>query len=390
MKHFSKLLLLFVLLCFLPLMTYGDNKTQRLATNEITGFTVTKVTHHSGRVRPGDAKKFEKIVVGRFYAFPSIVKSNRAQIFIEFSQGNTARLLAKTILELSSPEVRHPKLMLLNGRVALELNKFPDDHEIEVSTPTAVCGAVGTHFEISYSGEDKLLGLAKARDQLNQSFSCSKGEIYVKTDSFYIGRIGKGQQVVTESHQGVENAYCSVELKNVFAKQSFHIKITDQSEFTALKNCSFEIARPKNQDDENISIVKVNDKNMANLDFFDEAELPVGVGQSYVKIGGKFIANENADEYLQAARDEGRLDTRVKEVVLEISMQENVNVAQLQQQKIKLMAKRDVAAKKATLIFRKIHQHRMIRQTIQNVRKNIRIQQMRKMRNKRKNSNTRN
>ncbi|MCM8525771.1 MAG: FecR family protein [Lentisphaeraceae bacterium] len=355
--------------CLLPLAYTQKDGSDNPAV--ISGFKVLKTTNNTAKIRVDG--KYVNIEAGKFYKFPATIKSNKSQVFIQFSADNTARLLPKTTLNLSSEEVRHPKLKLLSGKIALELDSFPKDHKIEVSTPTAVCGAVGTRFEVSYSGEDKQLGIDKASSTQNQSFACSKGEIYVASNSFSIGGVKRGQSVTTQAHEGKENAYCAVKLEKEPGASSFQITMPDKSSYVSTGS-SFEIAKPK---DEEMSVVKINDTNMKTLGFFEKSNTEITPGKSYVKIGDKYVENPDTDAYLAAAKEEGMYDTRMKEVDMELALLDDVNKAALEQELEVLEEKREVAAKKATAIAKRIMQDQNIRRVIQGVRKHIIRQQMR-------------
>ena len=369
-KNISYLAIAAILVCCLLPIAYTQKDANAKQT-VINGFKVVKVTNKTAKIRVKG--KYVAIKAGTFYEFPVTIKSNSAQVFIQFTPDNTARLLPKTTINLSSEKTRHPKLKLLSGKIALELDNFPKDHKIEVATPTAVCGAVGTRFEVSYSGEDKQLGIDKASSTQNQSFACSKGEIYVASNSFKIGGVKRGQAVTTQAHEGQENAYCSVKLEKEPGASSFQITMPDKSSYVSTGS-SFEIAKPK---DEDIAIVKMQDTNMKTLGFFEKSNTNVVPGKSYVKVGDKYVENENADAYLAAAKEEGMYDTRIKEVDMEIALLDDVNKAALEQQKDVLEEKREVAAKKATALAKKIMQDQNIRRVIQGIRRNINRQQMR-------------
>ena len=371
-KNIKIVAILLLIGCLIPL-AYTQKETQK-ANPVINGFKILKATNTSAKIRVDG--KYIGVEVGKFYSFPATIKSNKAQVFIQFSADNTARLLPKTTLNLSSEKVRHPKLKLLSGTVALELDNFPKDHKIEVSTPTAVCGAVGTRFEVSYSGEDKQLGIDKAASSQNQSFACTKGEIYVSSNSFTIGGVKKGQTVSTQAHEGKENAYCSVKLDKEPGSSSFQITMPDKSSYVSTGS-SFEIAKPKGED---ISVVKMKDNNMKTLGFFEKSNTNIQAGKAYVKIGDKYVENENSEAYLAAAKEEGKFDTRIKEVDMEIALLEDVDKDALEKQRDILEDKRDEAAKKATALARKIMQDQNIRKVIQGVRRHINRQQMRNIR----------
>lgn len=340
----------------------------------INGFKVVKISDQTARIKTAKGG-FLKIEEGKFYPFPATLKSNRSQILIQFSEMNTARLLPKTTIHLSSPKVRHPKLKLLDGKVALELDRFPKDHKMEVSTPTAVCGAVGTRFEVSYSGEDKQLGIDRAKASKNQSFKCTKGEIYIASNSFRIGGVKQGQAVTTKAYSGKENSYCNVALAKGIGSQSFRITLPDKSEYVA-KTSSFEIAKPVDSD---IAVVKVKDNNLKTLGFFEETHTGMTPGSAYVKVGDNYVKHQESENYLRAAADEGMFDAQMKEIDLKLALLDDVDKNALQRKKASLKIKRDAAATKASAIIKRIQKDRQIRNVLQNIRRNINRQQMRRI-----------
>lgn len=359
----------------LLLIPFAHTQKSSEKSSIITGFKVIQISDQTARMKSSKGG-YAKLEEGKFYAFPATLKSNRSQILIKFSEHNTARLLPRTTLHLSSPKVRHPKLKLLDGKVALELDRFPKDHKMEVSTPTAVCGAVGTRFEVSYSGEDKQLGIDRAKADRNQSFKCTKGEIYIASNSFRIGGVKQGQAVTTKAYSGKENSYCNIALVKGIGNQSFRISLPDKSEYVA-KSTSFEIAKPVDAD---IAVVKVKDTNLKTLGFFEETNTSMTPGKAYVKVGDSYVQHVESESYLTAAATEGKIDARMKEVDLQLAFLDDVDKDQLMKEKEMLAEKRDDAAAKASAIFKRIQQDRRIRNALQNIRRNVNRQQMRRSR----------
>ena len=100
-------------------------------------------------------------------------------------------------------------------------------------------------------------------------------------------------------------------------------------------------------------------------------------GKAHVKVGDKYIAHNDSDAYLDAAKEEGRLDTRIKEVDLEIALLDDVDKKALAKEKEALTEKRNIAAEKASALAKKIMTDQNIRRHIQNLRRHINRQQMR-------------
>ncbi|MCM8534377.1 MAG: FecR family protein [Lentisphaeraceae bacterium] len=354
-------LLLAITFILLSLSAIQDKPSPKV----INGFTVLKITDKTARIKVKDGK-YTKISEGSHYPFPSIIRSNKSQVFIKFSEQNTARLLPKTILKLSSEKVKHPKLKLLDGKVALELDRFPKDHKIEVSTPTAVCGAIGTRFEVSYSEQND-------KDSMNQTFKCTKGEVFVNSETFKIKGVKQGQEIKTQTYSGLSNSYCKVNLEG---NNTFKISLPDDSQYTA-KSTSFEIAKPLSGD---IAIIKTSDKNLKTLGFFEEVSTPIQPGTSYVKVGDSYVRHADTESYLAAVKNEGVLDAKVKELDLKLEFIDDENEQSLTEQKESLIKERKLAADKASKIFKRIRQDNQIRSVIQKVRQNINRQQIRRVR----------
>ena len=371
MKKIASFLIIALAICLLPL-AHTDNKSNGDA---IAGFTVTKVTNSSAKVKTPDGK-YQKLEAGKFYSFPATIKSERAQVFIEFSIENTAKLLPRTTLALTSPTVRHPKLRLLTGSISLELDKFPKDHKMEITTPTAVCGAVGTHFEVSYSGESKQQGAALADPRHSQSFKCSKGEVYVQSDSFKIGNVKAGLEVLAETHKGKENSYSKVVLNTGTSGNTFKINMSGaDKELLANKDTSFELAHTI---DKELTVVKFENDAFETDGFFSNSKIDVTPGKSFVKVGDKYIEDENTDAYLLAAKKEGQLDTQVREIDEQLLIADENEKANLEQQKQQLATQRDSAATAATAIAKRFRQNQNIRRTIDKVRQNIQRNRIRR------------
>ena len=96
---------------------------------------------------------------------------------LQFSQDNTFRLLARTTLMVTQG-VRNPKLkviQLTQGSVDLKLDDYPPDLKFQVETPSAICGAVGTRFSVSFEDES----IAYAGGVIISAFPKSKAVITI-------------------------------------------------------------------------------------------------------------------------------------------------------------------------------------------------------------------
>ncbi len=165
-------------------------------------FTITKV-HGNCWIKAAGAKKYMAAKKGVFAYGTSIKTGRGASIIIEFSTGNICRVLEKTILDVTEDvkDKKLKKVILAEGEVEVSLEEFKDDadtiefhknNKLNVETPTAICGALGTEFRVKCFTE------AGMRANI---IECSRGQ--VKTwarrwgvDLFLISGMDKGDEVV--------------------------------------------------------------------------------------------------------------------------------------------------------------------------------------------------
>lgn len=127
---------------------------------------------------------------------------------LQFDPKNIFRLLPGAEIIIRAPreegKLRRVALELKSGQVDLTLDQVPKSYQIEVRTPTAICGAVGTSFSVSY-----LPGIG-----LNQKFACSRGSVYAhaRDDAFAINRLSAGKTVNAQVLPGKENSANSLHL----------------------------------------------------------------------------------------------------------------------------------------------------------------------------------
>jgi hypothetical protein len=186
---------------------------------DITGFTVLKLKGRCTiRTTEPTFKPMEK---GKTYPFGATVKTGRnSSVTMQFSDGNTFLLLARTKLALEE-DTANPKLKVLKleqGELSLKLDKFPKDHKLQVETPTAICGAIGTRFAVSF--DDKMEDNQVAGSGASR-FSCDEGEIEIASSfevggdevvgrSFSVPSMTAGGEIVAVIHEGLENSYSDI------------------------------------------------------------------------------------------------------------------------------------------------------------------------------------
>lgn len=111
-------------------------------------------------VKPAGSTTFIKAQEGKAYAYGTTVKTGRkSSALILLSEGNECRVLAKAEVTMQEGAM-DPKLKIINLKegkieVALEKNLEQYGNSLNVETPTAVCGALGTEFtiEVHMQGE---------------------------------------------------------------------------------------------------------------------------------------------------------------------------------------------------------------------------------------------
>lgn len=161
---------------------------------------------------------YEPVVLNQFYPFGKTVKTDRNSFLdLRFSEGNTFRLLARTTITITE-DVKDPKLKILqltSGSVDLSLDQYPKDHKLQVETPSAICGAVGTRFVVEFEAVEGSEG------SRTHSFRCDQGEVQIASrftvddeivigQSFAVSNFTAGSEMVAEFQEGVNNAYTDV------------------------------------------------------------------------------------------------------------------------------------------------------------------------------------
>lgn len=188
---------------------------------DITGFTALEVRGRCQVIQDGSTAPLE---IGKIYPFGTTLETERRSMAkLQFSNDNVFQLLARTRLTITE-DANNPKLKILQlqkGQVDLTLDQFPDDHELQVETPTAVCGAVGTRFVVSFEQEETADGQAITSQRRQSSFSCDKGEVFVASrfsvggtettgDTMDVPSMTAGSALVATIHEGLENSYTDI------------------------------------------------------------------------------------------------------------------------------------------------------------------------------------
>ena len=117
-----------------------------------TSFKVTRV-NGTARIHEPNHMGYRTAVVGTTYPMGSTVKTDRdSSLDLELSPRNVIRILPLTEAVIGD-KTRNPGLVSVNlygGTTDVRLDDFPKDCKFQVSTPMAVCGAVGTAYRTFY------------------------------------------------------------------------------------------------------------------------------------------------------------------------------------------------------------------------------------------------
>ena len=187
----------------------------------IEGFTALDAIGDC-RIRVGAT--YQDVVVGTRYDFGTMVKTGRnSYLDLQFSESNSFRLLARTQLVITEG-VRNPNLKILQlskGSVNLQLDNFPVDHKLHVETPSAICGAVGTRFVVSFEDDAVIAPVSASPGSRVHRFSCEQGELQVASrftiddeivigQSFAVDSVTAGSDMVAVIQEGLDNVYTDV------------------------------------------------------------------------------------------------------------------------------------------------------------------------------------
>ena len=276
---------------------------------------------------------YEDIVIGEVYSFGRTVTTGRnSYLDLQLSEGNTFRLLARTSLVVTE-DVRDPKLKILQldqGTVNLKLDNFPADHKLHVETPSAICGAVGTRFIVSFEDPTMVSAVAGTPGSRAHRFSCEQGELQVASrftiddeiiigKSFTVDSVTAGSDMVAVIHEGLDNAYTDVTVNR--GRLTFNYGGEDGMAFVVdagdgEKPSRFTAAISKKDDGSEFVAFKV-EQGLVDFVFFggetDAARITSADGAVFVPTTAavKSIvkgsqANEQASQQLRAANAEGQ------------------------------------------------------------------------------------
>jgi hypothetical protein len=160
-------------------------------------FTVTAANHDAQVGK--DASSFQPAVVNSIYTIPSWGKTgDESSLTISFNAENRFRLLPDSEAEVKigdddSGSAWHRVVSLKIGKAALSHDTgTAPTVKLDCETPTAVCGAVGTEFEV---------------DATAGNYSVSSGQIAVSSDQEGALSLTSGEGGAITYNPGRENTY---------------------------------------------------------------------------------------------------------------------------------------------------------------------------------------
>lgn len=310
----------------------------RAATAEITDFTVVKISGSQAKYRiEADFKALEE---KKAYPFGTTLKTGRkTTVDLEFSPENAFRLMPRTTLTIVEDvkDARLKVLKLERGRVQAKLDNFPPDHGLQVETPTAVCGALGTHFTVAFEDEADAGEAPAEESSRKNAISCEQGAVYASTsftvngttvqgETMTVPRMEAGTAIVAVVHEGAENSYTDITLQQgqldlvygIADGPSFTLKAPEQPAHLV---CSLE------KSDQPVAIAAlrveggtVEHKTKPKKGLFRKAEgvvTPISSDDGAVLIRKDEILREDKEkttlvsQYLVAAQKEGEIHSQV-------------------------------------------------------------------------------
>ncbi|NOY83009.1 MAG: FecR domain-containing protein [Kiritimatiellaeota bacterium] len=311
------------------------------------------------KVRLTSAKSYVPLELNKEYPFSTALKTGRNSFaVIEFSNGNRFRVLARTKVVVTA-DVRNPKfkkLQLARGKVEVELDNFPPGARFSVETPTAVCGAVGTHFAVEFADVEepsggffgRLFG-RKYREHENR-FGCTKGKIFARSPTFAASSLEAGTRLRAVVHAGRENSYSEISVPEGQAA----LELAGGNRLDIEQGGRLRTAQEKSATAEFVALTIEAGAAAAGGRRLE------GNGRAVVLKKNEFYQADGVSKYVAAARTEGRLQTDLDE--------EKQKPAPDPERIRKLEAEVKKAAEKATRLRRRIAARNM-RRIIQRVRR---------------------
>ncbi|MDA0323901.1 MAG: FecR domain-containing protein [Verrucomicrobia bacterium] len=118
-------------------------------------FTITKI-EGAVKVQSPGASRFSGAEAGASYKYGTVIQTKRrSTAVVQFSQGNTCRITARTTVAITASKANENlKVMKLNvGKLDLSMDEMVAGHKLQIETAAAVCGITGTKLTIEASRE---------------------------------------------------------------------------------------------------------------------------------------------------------------------------------------------------------------------------------------------
>ncbi len=274
------------------------------AAEKLENFEIQQVRGTSCKIQSMGASEWKSARDGDEYKEKSVGKTGADGNFtVAFDENNWFRLLPKTEVVISpatrASGFRKVNLGLAQGRVEVELNAFPKDHEFKVQTPTAVCGAVGTKFIVT-------------TDAANQStFMCQESSITARSLNYdgkeydgFVAEIGKDKTLEATVTPGKENSYTS--LKTEGGAIPIAVGSKDNKKLEVEEGSRIELAQEQTVETEKVAL-KVEKGGLK------------GLNSNYYLVEGNEVTDYSSKDgpalvnnYLAAAKEEGKLKSKLE------------------------------------------------------------------------------
>jgi len=185
-------------------------------------FKIVKVTGDCA-VRAPDSEDFSPAEEGKAYPYGTKMRTGRnSSAIIAFSDGNQCRVLARASLAITEKEedASFKLIKLEQGKISLTLQEdYHETNELNVETATAICGAIGSDYDVTVTIQDGLIVVY---------VTCSDGSIWASGADFRIPLMLVGDSLtITGSRDGT-----FVRLKVVDGEFRIHFRNADGEEET--------------------------------------------------------------------------------------------------------------------------------------------------------------
>jgi hypothetical protein len=285
-----------MMLCFqnLRLLTLGvAGFFFSVSASNAQDFSTFKVQNAKGdtcQVQP-NGKEWMKAENGSSHGKGTKGKTGSGSSFVAaFNEQTLFRILPETEVVIGTESKTGYRkvinLSLRQGNVDVELEKLPKGYKMEVQTPTAVCGAVGTKFTVQRAKDGK------------ETFTCTESEIEVAShqDKSFRANILEKQRLSAKASPGKDNSHTELSTND-----DIEIDIgTHGNTIKAQKGTEFRFAQKKNSKDVALRITKGAVNGESNGRYLME-------GDKLLKFDGKTEKSQPAlvDNYIDASEKEG-------------------------------------------------------------------------------------